>query len=37
LTSWDFRRLVETNADFAWRAMVAMGRRLLVHGQPGDG
>ena len=28
LTSWDFRPLVETNADIAWKLLQAMAKRL---------
>lgn len=34
LTSWDFRRLVETNPTVSWRVMAAMAARLL--GAPGE-
>lgn len=30
LTSWDFRRLVETNAAVSWKVMVGMARGLLL-------
>ena len=29
MTSWDFRRLIESNAAVAWQVLVAMSRRLL--------
>lgn len=30
LSSWDFRRLVETNAAVSWRVMVGMARGLVA-------
>lgn len=30
LTSWDFRRLVETNAAVSWRVMTGMARGLVA-------
>jgi CRP-like cAMP-binding protein len=29
MTSWDFRKLVETNASVSWKLLQAMARRLI--------
>lgn len=34
LTSWDFRPLVETNAEIAWKLLQVMARRLREAEQP---
>jgi CRP/FNR family cyclic AMP-dependent transcriptional regulator len=33
MTSWEFRRLVESNATVAWKLLQAMARRLVDLGQ----
>jgi CRP-like cAMP-binding protein len=35
MTSWDFRRLVETNATVAWQVLETLARRLLELGSTG--
>jgi hypothetical protein len=29
MSSWEFRKLAETNAAFSWKLLQAMARRLL--------
>jgi CRP-like cAMP-binding protein len=33
MTSWDFRRLVESNADIAWRILASTARRLYEYAE----
>jgi CRP-like cAMP-binding protein len=33
MTSWEFRRLVETNATVAWKVLESLARRLLQLGE----
>jgi len=33
MTSWDFRRLVESNADIAWKILASTARRLYENAE----
>ena len=33
MTSWDFRRLVESNADIAWQILASTARRLYENSE----